>query len=227
MGAVWFACGQVGGLGVRERARWLGVRGVDVLLAVGLLAGCAPSGEFVVSSGSAGVGASPESQSQSQASPPVSDGGDRIVSGSSNPLCPSSVPDPGVPSSFEPSDVLRDKTGSGLRVSVQVRSGADCLPLPGVRVQVWHEGPQGEYAPQFRSVVVTDELGRFIYRGPRLKVSAEADPHVHFLVELPDGVFPVTVGVPAPVRVEGRSRKVQQWELDVVVPGPIEEESLV
>lgn len=132
----------------------------------------------------------------------------------SNPQCPVSRFDPGVPSSFVDGSPVRDRTGSGMRVHGVVLEGATCAPVVGARVHVWHEGPSGGYLDRFRSVVVTDEQGRFRYSGPALRVSAEAEPHLHFLVESDEGQFPFTSGVPE--LAEGE--KVQRVKVEVVLP---------
>lgn len=143
-----------------------------------------------------------------------------MVTGVDNPACPSSTPDEGVPASFVPDAPLRDSTGSGLVVLGVVRSGVTCTGLAGARVNIWHEGPKGKYRDRFRSVVLTDAQGRFRYEGPRLKSSDEAEPHVHFLVEVPEGVFPWTTG--APMVPKGQ---VREFAVDIVVPGTANVES--
>ena len=79
--------------------------------------------------------------------------------------------DEGIPSSFVEGAPVRDRTGSGLKVTGVVLDGGSCAPIAGLRVQVWHERPSGGYADRFRSVVVTDERGRFRYVGPVLRSS--------------------------------------------------------
>lgn len=179
-------------------------------------------GVFVAVAALAVAGCSSASDQAAPAAPSVassdtSPSGEAVPGGAypgSNPACPVSRFDEGVPSSFVEGAPVRDRTGSGMRVRGVVLEGASCSPVAGVRVHVWHEAPSGEYSDRFRSVVVTDEQGRFRYSGPTLRVSTEADPHLHFLVESPAGQFPFTSGVPALVDGE----KVQRVRVEVVLP---------
>jgi hydroxyquinol 1,2-dioxygenase len=127
-------------------------------------------------------------------------------------VTPSTLPGPfyraDAPDMDQGSNLCRDGAGEPLEVSGQV-FGADRLPLPGARVEVWHANSKGRYENQdpdnqpehnLRGCFTTDADGRFRFRtirpagyslpddGPvgrlarHLGLSLDRPAHIHFAV---------------------------------------------
>jgi len=89
------------------------------------------------------------------------------------------------------------KTGQGVKLRLTVDGDGACSPLPGLTVDVWHEGPDGAYAPQYRHVGTTDSNGKFGYTTTPTTVSGEDTPHIHFRVSGP-GIETLWGTIPMP-----------------------------
>jgi len=94
------------------------------------------------------------------------------------PITPNGYMDP----NYTPNPPVRSHVGGGSFVLTGiVRSGIDCGPLPRVRVEIWHAGPNGSYDMVHRGTVITDAAGRFRFETD-FPGSSFGQPHIHIRV---------------------------------------------
>ncbi|QES50299.1 intradiol ring-cleavage dioxygenase [Streptomyces venezuelae] len=85
------------------------------------------------------------------------------------------------------SDITEGQTGVPLRLDLTVVGMASgCRPMPGVEIDVWQAGSDGEYsigkASWLRGTQVTDGSGRCVFRTIVPGWYAGLAPHIHFKV---------------------------------------------
>jgi protocatechuate 3,4-dioxygenase beta subunit len=82
------------------------------------------------------------------------------------------------------SDIREGKAGVPLTVTFQVLNGADCAPLPGARVDIWHADATGVYSGYAHQGAdgKTDTKGQSYLRGTQM---ADADGVVRFRTVYP------------------------------------------
>jgi hypothetical protein len=94
------------------------------------------------------------------------------------PITPNGYMDP----NYTPNPPVRSHVGGGgFALTGIVRSGIDCAPLPRVRVEIWHAGPNGSYDMLHRGTVITDAAGRFRFETD-FPGSGFGQPHIHIRV---------------------------------------------
>lgn len=77
---------------------------------------------------------------------------------------------------------VRDKVGSGYRLSGRVLSTDGCRPLPGTRIEAWLVNPQGEYDDAHRATFFSDRQGRYRFESNRPSDYVGRLPHIHLLI---------------------------------------------
>ncbi len=98
---------------------------------------------------------------------------------------------------YKPNAPVRSSVGTGFVLSGIVRSGIDCAPIRGARVELWLRGPNGRYDDAHRGTVVTDAGGRYRFQS-NFPGGDGIQPHIHIRVAVP-GFRPLaTVYFPRP-----------------------------
>jgi protocatechuate 3,4-dioxygenase beta subunit len=96
------------------------------------------------------------------------------------PLTPSDAGDP----FYKPNAPVRSSVGTGFVLTGVVRSGIDCAPVPGARVEFWLRGPDGRYDDAHRGTVVADASGRYRLQS-NFPGGTDFQPHIHLRVAVP------------------------------------------
>ncbi len=80
--------------------------------------------------------------------------------------------------SYRPGASVRASVGRGHILSGIVRSGRDCAPLAGARLELWPEAPGGDHPESSRATLFTDRAGAYRF---------ECDPpdHIHMRATAP------------------------------------------
>jgi len=92
-------------------------------------------------------------------------------------LTPSGGSDP----FYKPNAPVRSSVGSGFVLTGVVRSGIDCAPIRGARVELWLRGPDGRYDDAHRATVITDAEGRYRLQS-NVPGGGGFQPHIHLRV---------------------------------------------
>jgi protocatechuate 3,4-dioxygenase beta subunit len=71
--------------------------------------------------------------------------------------------------------------GNGFVLSGVVRSGIDCTPIRGARVELWLRAPDGNYDDAHRATVITDANGRYRLQS-NVPGAAGFQPHIHLRI---------------------------------------------
>lgn len=83
---------------------------------------------------------------------------------------------------YRPGAPLRDKVGSGYRLSGRVLSVQGCRPLSGSRIEIWLVNPQGEYDDAHRATLISDRRGFYRFESNRPTDYVGRLPHIHIMV---------------------------------------------
>lgn len=79
----------------------------------------------------------------------------------------------------------RNRVGTGYVLSGTVRSTADCSPLPGARVEIWLNGPDGNYGDPWRATLYADKEGNYRFESHPPVAYGSRPPHIHIIVNDP------------------------------------------
>jgi protocatechuate 3,4-dioxygenase beta subunit len=171
----------------RRVLKLLGFGGLSATLFT--IAGCGPSGasgtaSTGAASASAGAGASCAIIPEETAGPFPGDG-----SNGPNVLAESGVVRSDIRSSFGSSTTVAE--GIPLTIQLTVQDGADCVPLAGAAVYVWHCNREGEYSlysqavaneNYLRGVQEADDNGLVTFQSIFPACYSGRWPHIHFEV---------------------------------------------
>jgi protocatechuate 3,4-dioxygenase beta subunit len=113
---------------------------------------------------------------------------------------------------YTPNPPVRSHVGSGFVLTGIIRSGIDCSPLPRVRVEIWHAGPNGSYDLIHRGTVITDAAGRFRFETD-FPGSSFGQPHIHVRVAVPGFKPTAAVFLPKPGTTIGEMEIVLEPEV--------------
>jgi protocatechuate 3,4-dioxygenase beta subunit len=102
---------------------------------------------------------------------------------------------------YKPNAPVRSKVGTGHVLRGTVRSGADCRPIPGARVELWLAGSNG-YDDAHRAIVISDGEGRYRFESDPPGRYEGRPAHIHVRVEQPGHRLLVTQHYPARGRSE-------------------------
>lgn len=109
------------------------------------------------------------------------------------PLTPSDAGDP----FYKPNAPVRSSVGTGFVLTGVVRSGIDCAPVPGARVEFWLRGPDGRYDDAHRGTIVADAGGRYRLQST-FPGGTGFQPHIHLRAAVPGFRPLVTAYLPRP-----------------------------
>jgi len=87
---------------------------------------------------------------------------------------------------YKPNAPVRSVLGTGYILQGAVRSSVDCDIIPKARIEVWHAGPDGEYADAYRATLIAGADGKYRLQSERPpSYSFWRPPHFHIRVEAP------------------------------------------
>jgi protocatechuate 3,4-dioxygenase beta subunit len=101
-----------------------------------------------------------------------------------NDSCPPTSPDALGPF-YRPDAPLRNSIGKGYVLLGQVKSAADCSPIPEARIETWSTGPDGRYDERWRATLFAREDGRYFFESHIPGPYGSRPPHIHLLVTAP------------------------------------------
>ena len=104
---------------------------------------------------------------------------------------------------YEEGAPVRGKVGEGYVLSGEVRSAADCEPIPHVFIEFWLVGPNGEYDDAHRATVKSRD-GSYRFESNRPVSYEGRPPHIHVLVTMPNDSTFVTQHYPEADEHEAR-----------------------
>jgi protocatechuate 3,4-dioxygenase beta subunit len=116
--------------------------------------------------------------------------------------CPPTEPDMLGPF-YKPDAPVRSGVGRGYLLSGTVRSAKDCASLPGVKLEFWLAGPDGEYADRYRATVFPDKTGTYRFESHFPPPYSGRPPHIHIKASAPGFKTLVTQHYPARGRTQG------------------------
>ena len=79
---------------------------------------------------------------------------------------------------YKPDAPVRSVVGHGHILTGTVRSSVNCAPIPGAKLELWPEGPDGGHPDEYHSTVFTDTSGAYRF---------ECNPtdHIHMRISAP------------------------------------------
>ncbi len=96
---------------------------------------------------------------------------------------------------YKPNPPVRSSVGTGHVLTGVVRSGIDCAPIRGARVEIWLRGPDGRYDDVHRGTVVTGADGHYRFQS-NFPGDGGMQPHIHLRIAVPGFRPLVTVYLP-------------------------------
>lgn len=79
----------------------------------------------------------------------------------------------------------RNSIGKGYLLLGEVKSAADCSPIPGARIEAWTTGPDGRYDERWRATLFANETGRYFFESHYPGPYGSRPPHIHLIVNAP------------------------------------------
>ena len=79
----------------------------------------------------------------------------------------------------------RHRVGEGYTLSGVALSATDCNPLPGTKIEIWLNGPNGRYGDQWRATLYADQNGHYRFESHRPVPYGSRPPHIHIIVNAP------------------------------------------
>ena len=95
--------------------------------------------------------------------------------------CQPTTPDADGPF-YRPGAPERSKVGEGYLLSGTVKSATDCSVLPGTRIEIWLNGPDGHYGDNWRATLYADAEGRYSFESHIPVAYGSRPPHIHIIV---------------------------------------------
>jgi protocatechuate 3,4-dioxygenase beta subunit len=111
--------------------------------------------------------------------------------------CPPTRPDADGPF-YTPGAPERSKVGHGYVLSGVVRAARDCAALPGAKIEIWLNGPDGRYGDAWRATLYADADGRYRFESHLPVPYGSRPPHIHLVVNADDYAELVTQHYPQP-----------------------------
>jgi len=111
--------------------------------------------------------------------------------------CPPTRPDADGPF-YTPGAPKRSSVGSGYILSGTVRAARDCAPLPGARIEIWLNGPDGRYGDAWRATLHADANGLYRFESHPPLPYGSRPPHIHLVVNADGYAELVTQHYPQP-----------------------------
>ena len=99
---------------------------------------------------------------------------------------------------YRPGAPERTSVGEGYLLIGTVRSAANCNALPGARIEIWLNGPDGRYGDAWRATLYADPDGSYRFAS-HLPVSyGSRPPHIHIIVNAVGHAELITQHYPQP-----------------------------
>lgn len=92
----------------------------------------------------------------------------------------------------------RNSIGTGYLLFGEVKSAADCAPVPGTKIELWTTGPDGRYDERWRATLHADAHGRYHFETHPPGRYGSRPPHIHLIVNAPGFSELVTQHYPQP-----------------------------
>jgi len=83
---------------------------------------------------------------------------------------------------YRPGAPERNKVGSGYILSGKVLAAADCAPLPGAKIEIWLNGPDGRYGDDWRATIYAGKDGSYRFESHPPAPYGSRPPHIHLIV---------------------------------------------
>ncbi len=99
---------------------------------------------------------------------------------------------------YRPGAPERTRVGEGYVLSGTVRSARDCTVLPGARIEIWLNGPDGRYGDQWRATLHADRDGNYRFTSHRPVPYGSRPPHIHIIVNAAGHTELITQHYPQP-----------------------------
>jgi len=96
-------------------------------------------------------------------------------------LCQPTTPDADGPF-YRAGAPERSKVGEGYRLSGTVRSAGDCSALPGEKIEIWMNGPDGRYGDDWRATLYAKQDGTYLFASHVPVPYGSRPPHIHIIV---------------------------------------------
>ena len=101
-----------------------------------------------------------------------------------------------------PDAPVRSVVGHGHILTGTVRSSVNCAPIPGAKLELWPEGPDGGHPDEYRATVFTDPSGAYRFEcNPtdhiHMRISAQGyrsiASNAYHTQGQPEGVFDIVL----------------------------------
>ncbi|PLX98094.1 MAG: intradiol ring-cleavage dioxygenase [Desulfuromonas sp.] len=79
----------------------------------------------------------------------------------------------------------RHKIGEGYLLTGAVKSAADCSIIPGAKIEIWMNGPDGRYGDEWRATLFADPEGKYRFESHLPVAYGSRPPHIHIIVNMP------------------------------------------
>ena len=99
---------------------------------------------------------------------------------------------------YQPGAPERDRIGSGYILTGTVRSALDCALLPGARIEIWMNGPDGRYSDRWRATLYAKPDGSYRFESHRPVPYGSRPPHIHIIVNADGYAELITQHYPQP-----------------------------
>lgn len=90
----------------------------------------------------------------------------------------------------------RTRVGEGYILRGAVLSATDCKPIPGAKIELWLNGPNGRYGDQWRATLYADQNGRYRFESHLPVPYGSRPPHIHIIVNGPEHAELITQHYP-------------------------------
>ncbi len=99
---------------------------------------------------------------------------------------------------YRPGAPERTRVGEGYLLSGTVRSALDCTVLPGARIEIWLNGPDGRYGDPWRATLYAKKDGSYSFTSHVPRPYGSRPPHIHIIVNAVDHAELITQHYPQP-----------------------------
>ncbi len=83
---------------------------------------------------------------------------------------------------YKPGAPQRHSVGEGYLLIGEVKSAADCSPLPGAQIEIWLAGPGGLYGEAWRATLFSSDKGTYYFTSHVPPNYGTGRPHIHIKV---------------------------------------------
>ena len=83
---------------------------------------------------------------------------------------------------YRPGAPERNTVGNGYVLTGTVKSAVDCTILPGAKIEIWLNGPDGRYGDAWRATLYAKSDGTYRFESHRPVPYGSRPPHIHMIV---------------------------------------------